>query len=380
MAYRIDVTGSKGEVDTMTVRYVGIGGNDANSGLSWALRKLTLNGVEDTPVEAGDTVYVGAGTYNERLVCDVSGTSGNPISYIGDYDGTHTDGTGGVVRLTGSADNIAFGTNDNVIYTGLRDYRTFNNFAMDGCDNSLIAIYHNNCIVENCILYSSGGANCIYVENGLTTTINNCLIWNTIRTGIYLNSSSDVNTSHVITNCIFIGSGGYDIRIDNFGDTVIKNCMFLGGGYGVRQVAAQEAAHPTVITNCIFDGVTSALYAVSTADITENYNSISNCTTARTNVDIGAQSNTHIRLPDVRWFFEMLGDGTMISPFDMASYSALVNVAGTTPTTADMRGTTVQGTQREWGALEYDSTLDIEAGAGGGGLLTHPSMTGGMRG
>jgi hypothetical protein len=35
-------------------------------------------------------------------------------------------------------------------------------------------------------------------------------------------------------------------------------------------------------------------------------------------------------------------------------------------TTADMRGTTVQGAEREWGALEYDSTLDIEAGTGTG--------------
>jgi hypothetical protein len=30
-----------------------------------------------------------------------------------------------------------------------------------------------------------------------------------------------------------------------------------------------------------------------------------------------------------------------------------------------MRGTTKIGTEREWGALEYDSTLDIEAGSGG---------------
>jgi len=50
----------------MTVRYVGIGGADAASGLSWALRKLTLNGVENTPVAAGDTVYIGPGTCRRR--------------------------------------------------------------------------------------------------------------------------------------------------------------------------------------------------------------------------------------------------------------------------------------------------------------------------
>ena len=62
----------------MTTRYVGPGGSDANSGLTWALRKLTLNGVEDTPVVAGDTIYVGPGTYRETLTVDVSGTAGIP--------------------------------------------------------------------------------------------------------------------------------------------------------------------------------------------------------------------------------------------------------------------------------------------------------------
>ena len=44
----------------MTTRYIGPGGNNANDGLSWANRKLTLAGVEST-VAAGDTVYVGRG-------------------------------------------------------------------------------------------------------------------------------------------------------------------------------------------------------------------------------------------------------------------------------------------------------------------------------
>ena len=62
----------------MTTYYVGTGGNDSNNGTTWALRKLTLNGAEDIPVAAGDTVYVGAGTYRETLTVDVSGSSGSP--------------------------------------------------------------------------------------------------------------------------------------------------------------------------------------------------------------------------------------------------------------------------------------------------------------
>ena len=114
----------------MTIRYVGIGGNDANSGLTWALRKLTLNGVEDTPVQAGDTVYIGAGTYREQSTVDVSGAAGSPITYIGDYDGSHTDGIGGVVRLTGSDDDLTAARNYSITAAS-KNYRTFEGIHLD---------------------------------------------------------------------------------------------------------------------------------------------------------------------------------------------------------------------------------------------------------
>ena len=69
----------------MATYYVGKGGNDASDGTTWAKRKLTLNGAEDIPVKAGDTVYVGPGIYREALECDVSGSAGSPITYIRDY-------------------------------------------------------------------------------------------------------------------------------------------------------------------------------------------------------------------------------------------------------------------------------------------------------
>ncbi len=60
----------------------------------------------------------------------------------------------------------------------------------------------------------------------------------------------------------------------------------------------------------------------------------------------------YLPLFDARWFFEMVGGGKLVTPFDLSSWSQLINVAGTAPTAADMRGTTVQGAEREFGALE----------------------------
>lgn len=63
----------------MTVRYVdGLLGNDANDGLAAVTGgghgpKQTINGVEDTPVVAGDTIWVRPGVYREMLTVDVSG-------------------------------------------------------------------------------------------------------------------------------------------------------------------------------------------------------------------------------------------------------------------------------------------------------------------
>src|SRR3990172_11070704 len=119
----------------MTTRYVGIGGNDGNSGLTWALRKLTLNGAEDTPVADTDIVYVGPGVYRELLTVDVSGTTG--ISYIGDVTGEHTDGVGGIVRITGSA-NDTTATRANCLTATSSAYRLFKGFLVDTSSSFLI--------------------------------------------------------------------------------------------------------------------------------------------------------------------------------------------------------------------------------------------------
>lgn len=64
-----------------------LNGDDADDGLTFANAKLTLNGAEDVPVAANDTVYVGPGVYRETLTLDVDGSAGNPITYIGDISG-----------------------------------------------------------------------------------------------------------------------------------------------------------------------------------------------------------------------------------------------------------------------------------------------------
>lgn len=73
-----------------TTYYVSPEGSNSNNGLgpdaSHATNKpwLTVDYAMSTATTVGDTVYIAPGVYREVCVNDASGSSGNPISFIGD--------------------------------------------------------------------------------------------------------------------------------------------------------------------------------------------------------------------------------------------------------------------------------------------------------
>lgn len=337
----------------MTTYYVGLGGNDANDGLSWANRKLTLNGAEDIPVAAGDTVYVGPGTYREQLTVDVSGSSGSPITYIGDYTGANTDGVGGIVRITGSDDDQS-ATRQYCIYAyghQARKYREFEGLCLDLASSYSVywfrlndGVYFRKCWIEHIYNYED------------RVNFQNCFIRN------YTYFTTNTN-NHVIENCILMGDGrssSIGVNAQNCTGLTIKNCLIANYVTGISSGNGNISVYNNIILNC-----GTGINKGGTGTVTEDYNNIYLCTTARVNVSAGANSLTYPPLFDTRWFFELVNGGSMLSLFDLASYSELINVAGTSPTSTDMRGTSAIGGTREWGALEYDSSLEIEAGEGG---------------
>lgn len=355
----------------MTTYYVGSGGNDANDGLSWANRKLTLNGAEDIPVAAGDTVYVGPGTYRETLTIDVSGTSGNPITYIGDYTGANTDGTGGEVAISGS-DNDQTVTRNNAIVPGAHNYRTFTGFHLLNTNNNLINdATGTHWTISQCLFGAiTTIAYAIKLNTGATNWTISRSVFQTVRGWpLYFDDSSGTtqNGQHVIESCIFNTASGYVIRIEGHGGVTVRNCACLGGQHFLRVLTALPASYtPITVNNCIIQNtVNPALQATATGEIVEDYNNFYANQTDRSNVSTGANSTTYPTIFDARPIMELLHGGSLSSIWDLSASSSLVELnSGTGAPSADLRGTTVQGTYREWGPLEYDSTLDIEAGAG----------------
>lgn len=282
----------------MTIYYVGPGGDDGNNGTTWALRKLTLNGAEDIPLSAGDTVYVGPGTYRETLTVDQSGSSGQPITYIGDVTGEHTDGVGGVVRITGS-DNDQTGTRSTCIWApGTRAYRIFRGFWLDSGTAAGFSVTGDSgsWTIEDCVFggFEGSGVYALYLEVNTPTnwTIRRCTFIG-MYGAVYFTYSSDVTASNaIVENCLFMGCI-YGVYCNNVDSVLIQNCTFIGGYYGVR---ANSLALTTyiIVQNCIAVGLTYGLAGSAAGEIHEDYNCLSANSNNTANCTSGGNSVAYV--------------------------------------------------------------------------------------
>lgn len=299
----------------MTVRYVdGTNGNDAWDGLSPNFvsgttgPKATLSGAEDT-VTAGDLVHVRSGTYREQLACVSSGTAGSAIEYRGDYGGVIW-ANGGVVRVTGS-DNDQTITRNDCIFASAKSYRTFTGFAFDSCNNGLIqcgGTGSTNWIIQRCSFGSTIGAGIsLQGASQANHLVDSCvfLMGAGSSSNIAATHTSTVdNTSHIVQNCIFIGSrrGLTSTRV---GGMTIKNSLIYGCDRGVYIDTALSAGQTITVNNCIITGATTAAFnGTSTSEIIEDYNALSGNFANYTNTNAGAHTLSYPILFDPRWFFE----------------------------------------------------------------------------
>lgn len=216
-------------------------GKDTNDGLSPSTPWLTVTKAVQTLI-AGDTCYVGAGTYRERPTNVNAGTDGNLISFIGDPDSQYVIGDKpGIVRVTGcGVDEIpTAGT----VWDRQKDYVLLKNFVVDGCSGTYAyAINNGSGITANRFnvnivtisgytgMYYGTSTNCLSLGSfygffrGITT---NCV-------GLAGNTCFNICTS---TNCLALGSGtGFDGGTNT-------NCMSIAGNYGYN--------FPVQNTNCV---------------------------------------------------------------------------------------------------------------------------------
>ena len=326
----------------MATYYVGASGSDSNNGTTWALRKLTIGG-GIAAASAGDTIYVGPGTYRELVTIGKSGSSGSPYTLIGDQTGANTDGIGGIVRWTGSADDIAE-TRAYCITSTNYSYWIVKGFSFDTVSTSLIRVVNGthweivDCSFEtwrNAIAFS----NC---TTGETNKVHRCRFLFVTTAVTIVASAATSNGADLIENVEVISSGQANaIDITDLGGTTIQNIVMhstdgsnlYSHGLGTGQVTTCLNSVITVTQNY-------TLWSTSTATFTENYNTLFCGSTAnqKNNVTTGANSNVYtpgFEPPDLS---STTGAGAWRGLIP-ASWSALRS-AGTTGATDDIWGAT----------------------------------------
>jgi hypothetical protein len=333
----------------MTTYYVGSDGNDGNTGTSWAQRKLTLNGVEDIPVTDNDLVWVGAGTYREQLTVDVSGAA--EIEYRADTTGANTDGIGGVVRITGS-DNDMTAARSYGIYGNGKNNRTFTGFVIDGCANFGIDMLGNNLTIQDCIL--TGCAYGMILRTGTNGAIQRVKALFNQTAGIAIgNAVAEDNTNTLIQNVDCLCNGLYGIHGLGKGSVTIKNVLLSGNSVGMREQTALTVGQTITINNSIITGNVTGLQATVLGEILEDYNNIALCTNLRLNVAVGAHSNAYLPQLDVGRLVE--GRQYSVQLGKLASYSQLTSIAGTGEPADDLHGFT-RASPSSWGSTQYEAT------------------------
>lgn len=358
----------------MTERYVGPGGSDAASGLTWALRKETLNGVEDTPVVAGDIVYVGPGTYREDFAIDVNGSSGNIILYIADVTGENTDGVGGEIRITGSGDDKTETRTTCIDFPGIRNYRTFRGFRVDMASVECIDLSSggDDIIFEDCQIMAS-----LNSQYGVSASPNSAdavtfrrCFFEAYSTSVLLDTTStETSCGYLFENCIFVmnyGASGasYAIHANYAYGFTVKNCTFFHNGFDTPgAVYAQNVSTSNIIYiyNCLL--YNSRLVSDNTGVITADYNFIVPQTTDAlmfSNVTKGANSITRNPIIAPPFLFEGYFFPYTLLEFDANSPISLYACANSPPAD-DFFGITRPTTdsKKTRGAIQY-STVERE--------------------
>lgn len=274
----------------MTTYYVRPGGNNTNLGTGYLESQAFATISKAASVmAAGDTVYISPGIYNEQVTITVSGSSGSPISYIGDpYCEQFIDMQKGDVIITGINQSLMYSTLPYCIYSSAaRTYLNFSNLILTGAYTSALSLasiasnYINltnikiidnipspssdvlvgtNCIFSNCTIISSMNNDANYsITTGSTLTFNKSYVKS--LTGYAISAATGSTFTHSIIYGAVLGASpnfsGCIVTATNaavglFGSSTrinIKGCVLDGNGLTNVSFDAIQSLYATTIKN-----------------------------------------------------------------------------------------------------------------------------------
>lgn len=260
------------------------------------------------------TEIILASAYDGPTEAGIVYTTYNPIKWIGDYSGANTDGVGGVIRVTGSSDDIS-ATRANCLTSTSKSYNHFTAMTFDTTTSYNISLTSCTHFWFNKIFMAGTGANlaCASIAGSgqLAVSFSNCYGKDSQGTGgvIYYNHSSVVdNAQHMVQNCILTGGifGAIHAGVcsSRVGGVIVKNSFISDMNDGIRVQTALTAGQYMYAYNNIITRCSNGVAATTTAEFDEDFNNFYKNSTDRSNVNVGANSVGYPLLLDTRWFFE----------------------------------------------------------------------------
>ena len=373
----------------MATYYVRNDGSNSNAGtgsaagqawqtVAYAFANMTLT----TGV---NYLYIAPGVYRESPTLTVTPTATNTLVISGNPTASEFSGlTAGVVRLTNFTSDTSNPSSSNLMVISGKNYITIENIFFECFSNSTDFMIRNATnadylTIRECV-FSAQDTNGTPLVDGIyittSTAVNQITItqctFSRCRTSIWFQSTASASASQIfsVSNSLFIGCEYGSYYTGNGLQRTVYNSTFIATRFPVQAAGSQSGA--IGVYNCLFLGGAGAAVSTSGGGITEDYNRFISCT-ARQNVSpSGANSQT-----------------TGVAGLDYG-YGLLTGIA------AQQMLTTIQNSPNaNFGTLTGAPITDLygnawtgpnpDAGSGtyktiGGGLLTHPGMTGGIRG
>ena len=360
----------------MATFYVRTDGSDSNTGTgpgtgqAWA---SVAKAVSASGMSSGDTVYVAPGVYSALI--NVLMTSATANTYVtGDPLATQFPGvTPGQVICTnyntalnaaGFSNHVVAATSKNFMYWSNINFKFNANF---GVTTTTV----QNWTFEKCTFSSRlNGNNLIGMTSPASTamslTIDRCIFHGGSSalslTGGGVPDTSSIRNS-VFRNC---STGITQVACQ----TAVFNCLFFVSSFAINQ-GGQSLVFPATITNCITANCSNDLIGGTLGTLIESYNRLLGAS-ARSNVAVGTGSVTvgDIGVDIGESLLQGLPTIAQLTSF-LSSPNANFGTLTGAPVT-DLYGNAWTGPNPDAGAGTYKTI--------GGGLLTHPGMTGGIRG
>ncbi|AMV37362.1 hypothetical protein [Planctomyces sp. SH-PL62] len=291
------------------------------------------------PSSGSTRLYIEPGTYYEAVTLGLSPSAVAPLEIVGDCDGAG--------YLAGGWTNPRTGIVDWSAWTD--DATAISSPCLNGSSRSFVAVRrikmhggstgaNGSCLhittgtdwaVTDCILAGhQASLATIYAATagaGLNLTVDRCDLHSGAQYGAMgvristAETAAEYDLGTTVRNCRFFGSGAAAnraVKLDRIAATglgflgrglTIRSCTFLGftAGVVVYEGVTIPLANPCQVVGCFFVRCANGIQIGAVSQAVEDWN-VFHCSTPRTTIAVGANSNTTAR-PAVD-----LGDGRLV--------------------------------------------------------------------